>query len=115
MTSRLLRILHFSTWTALSVCAAALLFLATTIPNVMQPGEKSARDKNVEEIRASTDLHEVQQIAIWRTKEEGYLAQSTRMLMIISVGALLISMICSSVSLAQIRRLKNKPWKKETG
>ena len=115
MTSRLLQILHFSTWTALSVGAAALLFLAMTLPNVMQPGEKNARDKNLEEIRASTDLHEVQEIAIWRTKEAGYLMQSTRMLMIIAVGALLISMVCSTVSLAQIRRLKNKPWKKETG
>ena len=112
MTSRSLQILQISSWAALAVCAVALLYLAMAIPNVIQPGAKSNRDKKVEEIRASTDLHEVQQIAIWRTKEEEYLTESTRMLMIVSIGALLASMICASVSLGQIQRLK-KPRERD--
>ena len=89
----------------------ALLYLALAVPIVLQRGAKIDRDKNVEEIRASTDLNEVQQIAIWRTKEEEYLTQSMKNLMIIAVGALLAAMFFSGVSLAQVRRLKNKPWK----
>jgi len=113
MTSRSLQILHLSSWAALAVCAVALLYLAMAIPNVIPPGAKSDRDRKVAEIRAATDLHEVQQIAIWRTKEEEYLTESTRMLMIVSIGALLVSMICSSVSLGQIRRLKRKPRERD--
>ena len=92
----------------LSVCAAALLFFAFAIPNVISMNRVKDRDKNVQEIQASTDLHEVQQIAAWRTQEEAYITEAARLLLIISVAALLFCVICSGISLAQIRQLKRQ-------
>lgn len=92
----------------LSVCTAALLFLAFAVPNVISMNRINDRDKNVQEIRAATDLHEVQQIAAWRTQEEAYITAAARLLLIISVAALLFCMIISGLSLSQIRRLKRE-------
>jgi ABC-type Fe3+ transport system permease subunit len=108
MTPRSLKILTGSSWVVLSVCTLVLLFLAVTIPNVISESIIKDCDKNVQEIRSSTDLHEVQQIATWRTQGEAYTSESARMLLIIAVVTLLLCMICSGVSLLQIRRLKKQ-------
>jgi hypothetical protein len=108
MTPRSLKILTGSSWVVLSVCTLVLLFLAVTIRNVISESIIKDCDKNVQEIRSSTDLHEVQQIATWRTQGEAYTSESARMLLIIAVVTLLLCMICSGVSLLQIRRLKKQ-------
>lgn len=108
MKSNSLEILSASSWLLLTVCAAALLFFAFAIPNVISLNKITDREKNVQEIRSSTDLHEVQQIAAWRTQEEAYITDASRLLLIISVAALLFCMICSWTSLVQIRRLKRE-------
>jgi hypothetical protein len=108
MRPRSLQILTASSWIALSVCAAALFYLAIAIPNVFSVSTVGDRDKSVQEIRASTNLQQVQQIAVWRTQEEVYLTQSTRILLIISVSALMVCILCAGVSLFQMGRLKGK-------
>jgi hypothetical protein len=108
MKLRSLDILSVSSWVLLTVCAAALLFLAFTIPNVISISRVKDRDKNIEAIRASTDLQEVQQIAAWRTREEAYITEAARLLLIISVVALLCCMICTGVNLLQIRRIRRE-------
>jgi hypothetical protein len=108
MTSRSLRILHISSWIALLASAGVLFFLAIASPNVISAGNEADRERNVKEIRESTDLHEVQQIAVWRTQETGYISQSARILLIISVCALMLCMVCAGLNLFQIGRLKAK-------
>ena len=113
MTSRPLQILSFSLWLALCVCAMVLLFFAVTIPTVISKSNVEDRQRSVAEIRASTDLHEVQQIAAWRTQEADYLNDAARVLLIISVSALLLCLLCSSICLAQVRRLRQRLERKE--
>src|ERR1022692_1740732 len=108
MASRSLQILAATSWIVMSVCAVVFLYFAIAIPNVISENIIRDRDKNVQEIRSSTDLHEVQQIATWRTQEEAYISDSARMLLIIAVVTLLLCMICSGVNLFQIRRLKKQ-------
>ena len=108
MTSRSLQIVAATSWIVMSVCAVVFLYFAIAIPNVISENLIRDRDKNVQEIRSSTDLHEVQQIATWRTQEEAYISDSARMLLIIAVVTLLLCMICSGVNLFQIRRLKKQ-------
>ena len=108
MKSRSLQILTASSWVTLAVCAAALFYLAIAIPNVFSVSTVSDRDKSVQEICAATNLHEVQQIAVWRTQEEVYIAQSTRILLIISVSALLVCIVCAGVNLFQMGRAKSR-------
>jgi hypothetical protein len=108
MKSRSLQILTASSWAALCVCAAALFYLAIAIPNVFSVSTVADRDKSVQEIRAATNLQQVQQVAVWRTQEEAYITQSTRILLIISVSALLVCLICSGANLFLAGRLKAK-------
>jgi hypothetical protein len=108
MTSRSLRILTVSSWTALLASAGVLFFLAIASPHVISAGTEADRERYVRDIQASRDLHEVQQIAVWRTQEAGYISQSARVLLIISVCALMLCMICSGISLFQIARWKPK-------
>ncbi len=112
MTPRSLKILAASSWSVLLLCVVVFFYLAIAIPNVISSSIINDRDKNVQEIRASTDLHEVQQIATWRTQEEAYISDSARMLLIISVVTLLLCMICSGISLFQIRRLRRELYDK---
>jgi ABC-type Fe3+ transport system permease subunit len=112
MTPRSLKILAASSWIILMFCIVLFFYLAIAIPNVISSSIINDRDKNVREIRASTDLHEVQQIATWRTQEEAYISDSARMLLIISVVTLLLCMICSGISLFQIRRLRRQLYDK---
>jgi len=106
MTPRSLKILIAGSWVILSVCVVAFFYFAIAIPNVVSQSVINDCDKNVQAIRASTDLHEVQQIATWRTQEEAYVMDSSRMLLIMSVAIFLLCGVCSVISLWQLRRLK---------
>jgi ABC-type Fe3+ transport system permease subunit len=108
MTPRALKILSASSWGVLLICGVVFLYLAIAIPNVISESIINDRGKNVQEIRSSTDLHEVQQIATLRTQEEAYISDSARMLLIIAVITLLLCILCSSISLFQIRRLRKQ-------
>lgn len=99
----------------LAVCAVALVFLAFAIPNVISLSRVNDRDKTLEQIHASKDLQEVQEIASWRTREEAYVTEGARMLLILSVGALLFCLVCGGFNLSQIRRLKRELKKKKDG
>jgi ABC-type Fe3+ transport system permease subunit len=122
MTPRSLKILSASTWGILSICVIVFLYLAITIPNVISESIINDKAKNVSRIQSSTDLHTVQQIATMLTQEEAYISSSARMLLIVAVITLLLCVLCSSVSLFQIRRLRSqfgrqamKPGKEPSG
>jgi hypothetical protein len=85
-----------------------VLYLAIASPSVISSTMINDRDKDVQEIRASTDLREVQQIATMRTQGEVYVMDSARMLLIISAATLVLCMVCSGISLFQIRRLRRQ-------
>jgi uncharacterized protein YpmB len=108
MTGRALQTITFTSWISLAVGAMALVYLALAVPNAFPSGAKNDREQTLADIRASTDLSKVQQIAIWRTKEEGYLAESARLLLILSVSALLVSVVCTGITLAQARQMKRQ-------
>jgi ABC-type spermidine/putrescine transport system permease subunit II len=108
MTPRALKLLSASSWSVLSLCGVVFLYLAISIPNVVSESIINDQDKNVQEIRSSTDLHWVQQIATWRTQEEAYISDGARMLLIIALITVLLCILCSCVSLFQIRRLKRQ-------
>ena len=90
-----------------------LFYLAITIPNVISGTVIKDEDKNVQEIRASTDLREVQQIATLRTQQDAYVTGAARILLIISVVTLLLCMVFSGISLIQIRRLRRQLHEKD--
>ena len=113
MSFRSLQLLNISSWIALLASAGVLFFLAIASPNVISTGTDADRERSVREIRESTDLHEVQQIAVWRTQEEGFVSQSARVLLIISVCALMLCMVCAGLNLFQLARLKGKAGKGE--
>ena len=114
MTPRSLKILIAGSWAVLLVCVAAFFYFAIAIPNVVSQSVITDRDKNVQAIRASTDLHEVQQTATWRTQEEAYVMDSSRMLLIMSVAIFLLCGIWSVISLWQLRRLKKHLYDTKT-
>ncbi len=108
MTPRALKILSASSWGVLLVCGVVFLYLAIAIPNVISASIINDQGKNVQEIRSSTDLHEVQQIATLRTQEAAYISESARVLLVIAVVTLLLCILCSSINLFQIRRLRKQ-------
>jgi hypothetical protein len=108
MTPRSLKILSASTWAVLSICVIMFFYLAIAIPNVISESIINGQGNYVQEIRSSTDLHKVQQIATMLTQEEAYISISARMLLILAVITLLLCILCSSVSLFQIRRLRRQ-------
>jgi hypothetical protein len=112
MTIRSLKILATSSWVIFSVCAAVVFYLAAAAPNVISSTMINDRDKEVQKIQASTDLREVQQIATMRTQSEAYVMDSARILLIISAATMALCMICSSVSLFQIRRMRRQLYDK---
>jgi hypothetical protein len=116
MTPRSLKILIAGSWVVLLVCVIAFFYFAIAIPNVVSQGVITDCDKNVQAIRASTDLHEVQQIATWRTQEEAFVMASSRILLIMSVAIFLLCGSYSVISLWQLRRLKRHLYEaKKTG
>jgi 2-methylaconitate cis-trans-isomerase PrpF len=108
MTPRTLKILSASSWGVLLLCGAVFLYLAIAIPNVISVDIINDQGKNVLEIRSSTNMYEVQQIATMRTQEEAYISESARMLLYIAFLTLLLCILCSSISLFQIRRLRKQ-------
>jgi len=106
MTPHSLKMLIASSWAVLLVCVVAFFYFAIAIPNVVSQSVITDSAKHLQQIRASTDLHEVQQIATWRTQEEAGIMDSSRMLLIMSVAIFLLCGICSVISLWQLRRLK---------
>jgi hypothetical protein len=114
MTLRSLKILSVSSWSILLLCATVFLYLAMAIPNVISDSIVSDKNKNVQEIRSSNDLHQVQEIAAWRTEEEAYITNSARVLLVISIVTILLCIICSGISLFQIRRLRRDLHDKST-
>ena len=113
MTSPSLKILTVCSWFALFLCAVVFFYLAIAIPNVISETIIKDEDKNVQQIRASTDLREVQQIATLRTQEDAYVTGSARTLLMISVVTMLLCMVCSGISLIQIRRLRRQLHEKD--
>lgn len=108
MRSRYLDFLSVTSWMLVAVCAVTLVFFAFAIPNVISMNRVKDRAQRIQEIRASDDLHEVQQIAVWRTQEEAYVTEAARLLLIISIAALLACIVCGGVNLVQIRRLRKE-------
>lgn len=113
MTPRALKILSATSWAVLSLCVVVCLYLAIAIPNVISESIINDKDMKVQAIRTSTDLHEVQQIATRRTQEEAYISDSARLLLITAIITLLLCILCSSISLLQIRRLKKQLGKQQ--
>ena len=91
-----------------AACAVALVFFAFAIPNVISMARVNERDKRIEEIRSSTDLHEVQQIAAFRTQEEAYVTEAARLLLIVAVAVVLFCIVCTGINVFQIRRLRKE-------
>jgi hypothetical protein len=106
MTPRSLKILVASSWVGLLVCVLMFFYFAIAIPNVISERIIEDEDKDVQQIRSSTDLHEVQQIASWRTQEEAYISGSAGILLRIAVATFLLCGICASISLWQLRHLR---------
>jgi hypothetical protein len=92
----------------------AFFYFAIAIPNVVSESVITDCNKNVQAIRASTDLREVQQIATWRTEAEAGLMDESRVLLIMSVAIFLLCGICAGISLWQLRRLRRHLYETKT-
>ena len=114
MTPRSLKILIAGSWAVLLVCLVAFFYFAIAIPNVVSQSVITDCDKNVQAIRASTDLREVQQIATWRTQEEAGVMDSSRVLLIMSVAIFLLCGIYAGINLRQLRRLRRQLYETKT-
>ena len=114
MTPRSFKILMASSCVVLLVCVVAFFYFAVAIPNVISQNIITDCDKNVQEIRSSTDLHQIQQIAIWRTQGEAGIMDASRVLLIISVAIFLLCGICAGISLWQLRLLKRHFYETKT-
>ncbi len=114
MTLRSLKILTATSWSVILLCAVVFLYFAIAIPNVISMSIVSNKDKNVREIRSSTDLRQVQEIAAWHTEQEAYVTDAASVLLAISVVTMLLCMGCSAISLSEIRRLRRELDEKST-
>ena len=106
MTPRSLKILVASSWIVLSLCAATLLFLAVASPNVISDQIIKDRTKDVQEIRTSTDLRWVQQIATFRTQVLAGTMDSARALLLAAAFVILLCGSAAGFSLRQLSRLR---------
>ncbi len=106
MTPPSLKILVASSWAVVLLCLVVLLFLAISGPNVISDQMIKDCTKDVQEIRASTDLRLVQQIATLRTEELAGTMDGARVLLIVSAFAILLCGFSAGVGLWQLRRLK---------
>jgi CHASE3 domain sensor protein len=105
---RSLTILTACSWCVLLLCAVILLFIGIAVPSFVSESIIKNREKRVQEIRASTNLAEIQDIAAWRTQREADFTVAARAQSVVSAVTLLLCMICSGVSLHQIRRLRRE-------
>ena len=108
------KMLMASSCVVLLICVVAFFYFAICIPNVISESVIKDRDKNVQQIRSSTDLQEVQQIATLRTEEEAYVTDCSKVLLLMSLVIFLLCGICSIISLWQLRRLKKHFYQNKT-
>jgi len=106
MTPRSIKTLTACSWIILVVSVVASLSFAVMGPNLISQGIIDDCEKNVRAIQASMDLHQLQEIATWRTQGEAHVMASSRVLLFISVAIFLLCVICSVVSLWHLRRLR---------
>jgi hypothetical protein len=103
---RSLKILLASSWVVLSLCLVALLFLAVATPNVISDQMIKDSTKDVQEIRASTDLRWLQQIATFRTQMLAGTMDQARTLLALNATVILLCGFSAGISLWQLCRLK---------
>jgi hypothetical protein len=106
MTTPSLKTLLTCSCVILSICVVAFFYFAICIPNVVSYNIINDSNKDVQQVRSSSDLHEVQQIAVYRIEEEVFVMDSSRMLLLTSLAVFLLCGFFSLISLWQLRRLK---------
>jgi hypothetical protein len=108
MTTRHLSITLAASWASLVVCCLVFIYIALTAANTVLVSDKQERDHHVQEVRASTDTHYLQERAV-SFIELGWFTSTLSMLLCrLALGALLVSMICSGITLVQVRRLRRQ-------
>ncbi len=95
-------------WVSYFLCAAVFLYLLVCAGNVVFVHSVQDRDKSIRDIQSSTDLRYVQERAVSLVKLGWYTGQMSMRLLLVAIGTLLVVLVCTIVSLLQIRRLRRK-------
>jgi uncharacterized membrane protein YeiB len=108
MTTPSFKTLFTSSFIILGISVAAFLYFAICIPNVVSSNVINDSNKDVEQVLASSDLHQLQQIATRRIQEEVYVMDASRILLFTSLAVFLLCIFLSLISLWGLRRLKKR-------
>jgi hypothetical protein len=101
-----IKFIAVNSWISLSVCLLMSFYFAVIGPNFISQMIIEDENKNVQEIRSTTDLHQLQNIAAIHTEGEAYVMGCARAALIMAVATLVICCICNCINLWQLRRLK---------
>ena len=93
---------------SLVVCALVSLYIALTAANtVLIPGTQY-RDDRLREIRASTHTHYLQERAATLIQLVSFTGSLSMLLCRLALGALLVAIVCSGITIIQVRRLRRQ-------
>jgi 4-hydroxybenzoate polyprenyltransferase len=105
MTTSSFRVSTTASWVSLVVCALAFAYIALTAANTELISGKEDRDRRIQEVRASTDTHYLQERAAILIKVGALTSSLSMLLCRLALGALLVAMICSGITIVQAWRL----------
>lgn len=97
-----------ASWVSLIVCALVFAYIGFTAANTVLINGPQDRDDEVREIRASTDTHYLQERAATLIQLGEFTSSLSMLLCRLALGALLVAMICSIVTLVQAHKLRRQ-------
>ena len=95
-----------ASWASLIICAIAFVYIAFAAANTVLISGASDRDAQVREVRASADTHYLQERAAMLIQAGAFTSDLSMTLCRLSLGALLVAMLCSGVTIVQARRVR---------
>lgn len=108
MTTQPFKISTAASWVSLVICALVFGYIALTAANTGLVSGAAERDQDIREVRASTDVHYLQERAATLIHLGSFTSSLSMLLCRLALGALLVAMICSGVTIVQARRLRRQ-------
>jgi hypothetical protein len=97
-----------ASWVSLIICAIVFVYIALAAANTVSISGAADRDAKVREVRASTDTQYLQERAAMLIQAGAFTSQLSMTLCRLSLGALLVAIICSGVTVVQARRVRRE-------
>lgn len=106
MRTRPFKIIVTASWVSLVVCFLVLGYIAFTAANTVLVSGTAERDKYIQEVRSSTDIHYLQERAATFIGLGEFTSSLSMLLCRLALGALVLAVLCSVITLVQVRKAR---------